>query len=240
MPDNPYLTPDQNAKVDAAKTSAWIDSLGAKEKAKIAEMLAAEADAKGLPRVFGDQVIAMGVPGAKHTEPAQLAEPDDYPEGMEPDAFLPFCAWPRCKNRAKHKLMFTGRRARRPAHINARGQIEFGPFVPVPEDTVSSIIGPSAFRQVTPATQMPSGALDLCQEHFSFNIPYAPEAPHRVYTSGPYSSLGAEKRAQLVERMTGRKVRVFKRKVDGVDRWFCNGDDPNVPGHKGKMTPDAP
>jgi hypothetical protein len=50
---------------------------------------------------------------------------------------------------------------------------------------------------------------------------------------------GAERRAQKVERMTGRKARVIGRKIDGVTRAFVNGDDPNIPGLLGEMTPDG-
>jgi hypothetical protein len=225
MPEPQPTLNEISAKVDAdmaARRLAWAQEDAAPKV----------VDGPHGPRIVPGRVA--GVKAGSTVEPGQLADAEDYPEGGEPDSFLPFCDFPNCRNRAR--LQF-GMFNRRGLLINAKGQLVRGEFVPLHEETVTTI-GPRALQgQVQAARLAPKPHLDLCSEHFRWDWDYAPEAPRKVYTSGPYSALSVERRARLVERMTGARPRVFERKEDGVTKYFINGDSKDVPGWKGKMTP---
>ncbi len=209
--------------------------------ARLNATMAKEANALGVPRVIntadGPAVFIPDIPGTRNAEPAQLADPSDYPDG-DPDSLLPWCAFPGCKARAQHQLgMFNQRGLTLKRRRDGVVEIVKAAYVPLVAEGISAI-GPIALQQqIAAARRQPNAFIDLCQTHYRLDYPVAAEAPKKVYTSGPYSILGAQRRAARVRAAMGTEPRVFERMVDGVPRSFVNGDSSEVPGWSGTMTP---
>jgi len=196
--------------------------------------------AASAPRIVegpnGPALFVPDISGAKNAEAAQLAAPGDYAPGERPDLAHERCEFPECGAVAQNRLYVA---ANRHLSINAKGEIKRGPRVRIPEEQ-AAIVGPLSLQGAVHAgSQVPKSWLALCQRHYRLDYVILPLPKRKIYTSGPYTSLGAERRAQTVERQTGERVRVFERRdAEGMMRWHVNGDTPDVPGWQGTMTPE--